>query len=147
MTDATPLQLASMRPITSLEDVVVDAAVNSSVALSFHRMVVADVLVMSRSSLSQAAGLLRTAAAMRYESRWESAAWESRTSQITLFPGCWRSDRRRHPAWRDYPCYTAECRFTACQFYTHVSPRLDDPAGAPPQRSFAKKWIIGPVSI
>ena len=91
-TDATPNQLAKesgWQDVLSMHDVVVDTAANLSVALTFHRMVVADALVMSRSSLSQAAGLLRTATSV---------------NQSTLFPGCWRSERRRHPMWRDFSC-------------------------------------------
>ena len=88
-TDATSAQFAGLAPILAMGDVVLDAAANSSVSLTFHRMVVADALIMSQSSLSQAAGLLRVAVA---------------DDQSTIFPGCWRSERRRHPTWREFAC-------------------------------------------
>ena len=89
-TDALPSQMEpELGPLLSMDDVRIDVAANSSVALAFHRMVVADAFVMSRSSLSQAAALLRTVSA---------------ANQSTLFPACWRSERRRHPAWRDFGC-------------------------------------------
>ena len=64
-------------------NVVVDYSRNESLALAFHRMVDADVLVMSRSSLSMAAALL--------------------SNGTVLFPACWR-DRRPLPHWRLWPC-------------------------------------------
>jgi hypothetical protein len=63
--------------------VVVDYSRNESLALAFHRMVTADVLVMSRSSLSMAAALL--------------------SNGTILFPSCWH-DRRPLPHWRLWPC-------------------------------------------
>merc|ERR1712194_341643 len=79
-----------IEPILSLLDgptlarVVVDWAANTSLSLAFHRMVISDVLVMSRSSLSNAAALL--------------------SDGIVYFPLCWASDRRPMPHWRQLPC-------------------------------------------
>ena len=63
---------------------VVDYAQNTSLQLAFHRMVLADVLVMSRSSLSNAAALL--------------------SNGTIYFPACWASGRRPMPHWRLLPC-------------------------------------------
>ena len=79
-----------IEPILSLLDgatlarVVVDWAANTSLSLAFHRMVISDVLIMSRSSLSNAAALL--------------------SDGIVYFPLCWASDRRPMPHWRQLPC-------------------------------------------
>ena len=79
-----------IEPILSLLDgptlarVVIDWAANTSLSLAFHRMVISDVLVMSRSSLSNAAALL--------------------SDGIVYFPLCWASDRRPMPHWRQLPC-------------------------------------------
>lgn len=86
-TDAKPKQLGHV--LGNMSDVVVDGEADSSVVLAFHRMVAADYFVMSKSSMSQAAALLRAASA---------------DNQSTLFPACWRADRRRHPNWRDFNC-------------------------------------------
>lgn len=79
-----------VEPILTLLDratlarVIVDWAANTSLSLAFHRMVISDVLVMSRSSLSNAAALL--------------------SDGIVYFPSCWASDRRPMPHWRLLPC-------------------------------------------
>ena len=83
-----------VEPILTLLDratlarVVVDWAANTSLSLAFHRMVISDVLVMSRSSLSNAAALL--------------------SDGIVYFPSCWASDRRPMPHWRLLPCNVPE---------------------------------------
>jgi len=56
-----------------------------AVGLAFHRMVTADVLVMSISSLSEAAAFMRAPGAPVY------------------FPDCW-TRRRALPEWRPYAC-------------------------------------------
>ena len=66
----------------ALARVVVDWAANTSLSLAFHRMVVGDVLIMSRSSLSNAAALL--------------------SNGVIYFPTCW--NRRPMPHWRQLSC-------------------------------------------
>ena len=61
-----------------------DIARRSSLGLAFHRMVTADVLVLSRSALSMAAALL--------------------SNGTVLFPRCWLEFRRPLPHWRLWDC-------------------------------------------
>ena len=54
------------------------------VGQALHRLVTADVLVMSRSALSYAAAML--------------------TNGTVFFPSCWLEHRRVLPTWRIWPC-------------------------------------------
>lgn len=93
--EAAALKRALSRP--GVDDVVLDVECRTekecarwggkarAVGLAFHRMVTADVLVMSISSLSEAAAFMRAPGAPVY------------------FPDCW-SRRRALPEWRPYAC-------------------------------------------
>ena len=59
-------------------------AATRHVGLALHRLVTADVLIMSRSALSYAAAML--------------------TNGSVLFPSCWLQHRRVLPTWRVFPC-------------------------------------------
>jgi hypothetical protein len=74
------------KAVVGAVDIVVDYAKNTSLNLTFHRMVSADVLVMSASSLSMAAALLR------------------HRQGVVLFPECYKDIRRPLPSWRLWRC-------------------------------------------
>ena len=67
-------------------DVVMDDRNSSSLSLAFHRMVSADMLVLSRSSLSMAAALVRE------------------HDESVLYPACYRFVRRPLPKWTMLEC-------------------------------------------
>ena len=64
-----------------------DGRASRHVGLALHRLVTADVLIMSRSALSYAAAML--------------------TNGTVFFPSCWLEHRRALPSWRMWPCCPA----------------------------------------
>tara|TARA_B110001452_G_scaffold152919_1_gene127240 strand:- start:149 stop:1267 length:1119 start_codon:yes stop_codon:yes gene_type:complete len=116
-TDGTPDELQPLLQMlrrgtgerTDPSDVTVDFRAGSSLQHTFHRMVAAHVLVMSRSSLSMAAGLL--------------------SNGTVLYPKCYANVRRPLPHWRLLDCPPA----VGCEFYRDEQGRFSK-KGCDPER-------------